>query len=92
MRTAKDWFEEELSGEPLTQESVIECIKMVQEEVIKETVEECAEKAEINFSTNDKEYISDIDFSFRDCDGNWCKISINEDTIYSVADKLIKGL
>ena len=33
IKNAKDWFEEELSGEPLTQESVIECIKMVQEEV-----------------------------------------------------------
>jgi hypothetical protein len=47
MRTAKDWFEEELSGEPLTQDSVIECIKMVQEEVIRDVVRKCARNAEI---------------------------------------------
>lgn len=50
MKTAKDWFEEELSGEPLTEESVIEVIKMVQKEVIEETVKLCAEKAEAKAS------------------------------------------
>ena len=43
MKTAKDWFEEELSGEPLTQESVIEVIKMIQEEVIEEACKTCIE-------------------------------------------------
>ena len=47
MKTAKEWFKEELSGEPLTQESVIEVIKMAQLEVIEETVKLCAENAEI---------------------------------------------
>ena len=47
MKTAKEWFKEELSGEPLTQENVIEVIKMAQLEVIEETVKLCAENAEI---------------------------------------------
>ena len=34
MRTALEIFEEELSGEPLTQESVIEAIKIVQKELL----------------------------------------------------------
>ena len=75
MRSAKDWFEEELSGEPLTRESVIEWIKMVQEDVIREVVKECAENAEI--------YVSDCDERF---DG------IDYESIYSVADELIKKL
>ena len=73
-------------------QDVYKFIKIVQEDAIRETVEECANNAEINFNTNDDEFISDTDFSFRDGDGNWCKISINEDKIYSVADKLIKEL
>lgn len=46
VRAAKQIFEEELSGEPLTQESVIESIKQAQLEAIEETVKLCAEKAE----------------------------------------------
>lgn len=34
MRTSKEIFEEELSGEPLTQESVIEAIQIAREEII----------------------------------------------------------
>lgn len=49
MRSAKDWFEDELSGEPLTQESVIEVIKMIQEEVIEETCNVCANNAKLLF-------------------------------------------
>lgn len=29
---------------------------------------------------------SDSDFSFRDSDGNWCKISIKEDSILQIKD------
>ena len=47
MKTAKDWFEEELSGEPLTQESVIEVIKMMQEETWNEAIDKAAESAEV---------------------------------------------
>jgi hypothetical protein len=32
MRTAEEWFEEELSGEPLTQEAVIDCIRAAQKD------------------------------------------------------------
>lgn len=47
MRTAKEWFEEELSGEPLTQESVIEVLEMVQKETWNEALDKAAESAEI---------------------------------------------
>ena len=51
MKTPKEWVEEELSGEPLTQESVIEVIKMIQEETIEETCKVCAEKADAKIIT-----------------------------------------
>ena len=38
IKTAKEWFEEELSGEPLTQESVIEAIEMVQLDILSELI------------------------------------------------------
>ena len=46
MKTAKNWFEEELSGEPLTQESVIEVLEMVQKEAWNEALDKAAESAE----------------------------------------------
>jgi len=49
MKKAKDWFEEELSGEPLTQENVTECIKMVQGEMIDAIIKE---SKNIGFSDN----------------------------------------
>ena len=47
MRSAKDWFEEELSGEPLTQESVIEVLEMVQKETWNEALDKAAESATV---------------------------------------------
>ena len=47
MRTAKEWFEEELSGEPLTQESVIEVLEMVQKETWNEALDMAAESATV---------------------------------------------
>ena len=47
MKTAKDWFEEELSGEPLTQESVIEVLERVQKEAWNEALDKAAESAEL---------------------------------------------
>ena len=47
MKTAKDWFEEELSGEPLTQESVIEVLEMIQKEAWNEALDKAAENAEL---------------------------------------------
>ena len=47
MKTPKEWFEEELSGEPLTQESVIEVLEMIQKETWNEAIDKAAESAEI---------------------------------------------
>ena len=47
MKTPKEWFEEELSGEPLTQESVIEVLEMIQKETWNEALDKAAESAEI---------------------------------------------
>ena len=59
MKTAKDWFEEELSGEPLTQESVIEVLEMVQKETWNEALDMAAE----NVSYTKESYV--------DKDGLW---------------------
>ena len=45
-----------------------------------------AENAEINWIENNIEMESDSDFSFRDNDGNWCKINIKEDSISQIKD------
>ena len=47
MRTPKEWFEEELSGEPLTQESVIEVLEMIQKETWNEAIDKAAENATV---------------------------------------------
>lgn len=74
MLTAKEWFEEELSGEPLTQESVIEVIKMVQLEVIEETVKLCAKNVTFIITEDsiieagiETDYYSDGVFTTRIC-------------------------
>ena len=45
MKTPKEWFEEELSGEPLTQESVIEVLEMVQKESWNEAIDKAVKSA-----------------------------------------------
>lgn len=45
-----------------------------------------AENAEINWIENSIEMESDSDFSFRDSNGNWCEISIKEDSILQIKD------
>lgn len=47
MKTAKEWFEEELSGEPLTQESIIEVLERVQKEAWNEALDKAAESADV---------------------------------------------
>ena len=47
MKTPKEWFEEELSGEPLTQESVIEVLERVQKEAWNEALDKAAESATV---------------------------------------------
>jgi len=67
MKTAKEWFEEELSGEPLTQESIIEVIKMVQIDTVEEIVgfAEYIGKKELTFY---KDSWFDKDNHSLDCD------------------------
>ena len=52
MKTPKEWFEEELSGEPLTQESVIEVLEMVQKEAWNEAIDKAAESAKLGNTEN----------------------------------------
>jgi len=47
MKTPKEWFEEELSGEPLTQEGVIEVLEMIQKETWNEALDKAAESADV---------------------------------------------
>ncbi len=47
MKTPKEWFEEELSGEPLTQESVIEVLEMIQKETWNEALDKAVENADV---------------------------------------------
>ena len=58
MKTPKEWFEEELSGEPLTQESVIEVLEMIQKETWNEAIDKAAESAIVIHIdlTNDTEF------------------------------------
>lgn len=50
----------------------------------KQVLELAAENAEISWIENDEYMESDSDFSFRDSDGNWCKILINQSKILDV--------
>ena len=81
MKKAKEWFEEELSGEPLTQESVIEVLKMVQIDTIKETCKRCSESAEVKYT-----FVSTGDYSGHD------KYIIDKNSILQVAEKLKEEL
>ena len=61
----------------ITQKAVREAMK----EACRQILELSAENAKINWVENNVEMESDTDFSFRDNDGNWCKININEQSI-----------
>ena len=50
-------------------------------QILSKALELAAENAKINWVENNVEMESDTDFSFRDNDGNWCKININEQSI-----------
>jgi len=50
MKTAREIFEEELSGEPLNHYAVIEAIQLAQFEAIEETVKLCAERAYLEYA------------------------------------------
>ena len=62
MRTPKEWFEEELSGEPLTQESVIEVLEMVKKETWNEALDMAAESATVVHI----DLVDNIEFDYTD--------------------------
>lgn len=59
---------------------------------MKEACNQCltlaAENAEISWIENNIEMESGSDFSFRDSDCNWCGISIKEDSILQIKDRI----
>lgn len=61
IKTAKQWFDEELSGEPLTEDSVIEVIKLAQIQAVKQTIFFCARRAQIIHDGLDLDHDSRID-------------------------------
>lgn len=64
--TAKEFFEEELSGEPLTQESVIEALKEFAKLHVKAAVKECIESAPSGSSTDTVSY-EDVVEALKNC-------------------------
>jgi hypothetical protein len=100
MKNAKEWFEEELSGEPLTQSSVIECIEMVQQELIDYVVQRCANEAKLLEQSNwgnyehfdpspnfkETEKICNNHFGHGDC--TYEIITVSKSSILNVADKI----
>lgn len=63
IRNAKQIFEEELSGEPLSQDVIIEVIKQAQIDSIEEAIKLCAESAMTKYT-----FVSTGDYSGFD---NW---------------------
>ena len=66
----------------------IEDVKLAMLEFGKQLLELAAENAKINWVENNVEMESDTDFSFRDSDGNWCKININEQSILNTIKQI----
>jgi len=83
IKTAKQIFDEELSGEPLTEDSVIEVIKFAQKDAIRKTVKECAENAYCDMIHPPDEDYPELEES---------EYMVVKSSILSVADKLIKEL
>ena len=98
MKTPKEWFEEELSGEPLTQESVIEVLEMVQEEAIEETVKLCYNNAKIEiqqYFNNQKIILEDEKVFFGSDYPESCysgRVRVNKDSILNCAKFLKQQL
>ena len=57
-------------------------------EACKQTLELTVENAKINCIENNIKIESDYDYSFKDNDGNWCKININEQSILDTIKKI----
>lgn len=49
IKSAKAFFEKEMSGEPLTQETVIEHLKLFAKYHVEQALKAAADKAEINY-------------------------------------------
>ena len=92
MRNAKEIFEKELSGEPLYQEAIIEIIKQVQIETIRETVKVCADNAEADVYF--KGWLAEESLKSGESfeEGEDYEVYVIKSSILEVADKLIKEL
>ena len=54
----------------------------------KQLLELAAENAELNWIENEVKVGSNSDFAFRDSDGNWCKISLDERSILNIINEV----
>ena len=50
----------------------------------KQLLELAVDNAELNWIENEVKVGSNSDFAFRDSDGNWCKISLDERSILNI--------
>lgn len=91
MRTAKEIFDEELSGEPLTNYSVEEVIKMVQKETIDEVIKECLKEAVVEVVDHKEYNIEDLP-AYNGVNTILPIYGVDEDSIIKVGDKLKKQL
>ena len=57
-------------------------------DVLEKTLELAAENAELNWIENEVKVGSNSDFAFRDSDGNWCKISLDERSILNIINEV----
>ena len=63
-------------------------IRYAMKEACRQTLELAAENAKINWIENEVKMESDSDFAFRDSDGNWCKISLDEQSILNIINEV----
>ena len=90
MRTAKEIFDEELSGEPLTNYSVEKVIRMVQKETIDEVIKECLKEAVVEVVDHESN-IEDLP-AYNGVNTILPIYGVDEDSIIKVGDKLKKQL
>ena len=57
-------------------------------EACKQVLELASENAELNWIENEVKVESDSDFTFRDSDGNWCKISLDKRSILNIINEV----
>lgn len=91
MRTAREIFNEELSGEPLTNYSVEEVIRMVQEETIDEVIKECLKEATVEVVDHEEYNIEDLP-AYNGINTILPIYGVDEDSIMKVGTKLKERL